>query len=235
MMSWMLRLLSVVLLSSLVLGCGPRESASGVAQAEASPPVQAAPAAPAAPATPPSAASAAKSDDATEKRAAELVGQLGAPDYQAREKASGELAALGKKALPELEKAAGSADAEVAKRAKELIEQIKYAEEEAQAPEIPGLAENFKGVRPGGHGPGVVRGLVIQGGPGVQVGPTVRSGGDTRNVGNDKGSISTSESSEGPLTLTISPKGGEAKTYQAGSREEFKKKYPRLYAKYFGE
>jgi hypothetical protein len=231
MIRGVLAVLSASWFSLSFAGCNSKQSAVDAPRAEVAEPakeqVKAAPVAPEAKTT---AATPAAGDEG--KRAAELVGGLGSPDYPTREKAAGELAAMGRKALPELEKAAGSSDAEVAARAKGLVERIKWQEEEAHAPEVPGLAEMLKGVRASGHGPGGGLQLRVQGGPGVVVGPTVRTGGDTRTVSNDQGSVSTGENSDGAVSLTIKPKDGEAKSYSAVSREEFKKRYPKLYAKY---
>ena len=53
-----------------------------------------------------------------------LVKDLGADEWAARENASKELLAIGKPALPALKEAAKSKDAEVASRAKDLIEKV---------------------------------------------------------------------------------------------------------------
>lgn len=225
-----MRTLAFLCAASLMLaaGCAGRGASPAAAVPEPTPAAAAAPAIAPAPALAPA--------ESEAERIQRLVKQLGDAEFAAREQASRELAALGKKALPALEAAASDGDAERSARAKALIERINAAEEEAQAPDIPGLAEQLRGVRAGGHGPGTSGPQIrIQAGPGVQVGRMVRTGQDTRTVGNDKGSATVVESSEGTVSLTLTPKGGQAKTFSAASREEFKRKYPNLYAKYFGE
>jgi HEAT repeat protein len=62
--------------------------------------------------------------DASRARAADLVRRLGDDDFTAREKASAELVALGRAALPALKRAAADPDAEVARRAAECLRLI---------------------------------------------------------------------------------------------------------------
>ncbi|HMF14544.1 MAG TPA: peptidylprolyl isomerase, partial [Gemmataceae bacterium] len=67
-------------------------------------------------------------EDARDKVAA-LVRDLGADDFQVRERASKELVTLGKKAAPLLRQAKDSRDAEVARRAKACLEKIEQKQE----------------------------------------------------------------------------------------------------------
>jgi HEAT repeat protein len=62
--------------------------------------------------------------EATRARARELIKQLGDDSFDVREKASQELAALGRPALPALTDATKSPDAEVARRAADCVRQI---------------------------------------------------------------------------------------------------------------
>ena len=62
---------------------------------------------------------------ATPQRIAELVAQLGAPVRMDRDLAAGELAGLGAAALPALEGALNNPDAEIRRRAGELVEQLR--------------------------------------------------------------------------------------------------------------
>jgi len=57
-------------------------------------------------------------------RLAGLIKQLGSDEWKDREAASGEIEKLGKKALPALEEAAKSSDAEISTRAKALIAKL---------------------------------------------------------------------------------------------------------------
>lgn len=60
--------------------------------------------------------------DVSPERLAALVKQLGDDDFDAREKASAALKALGARALPALRRAAGDADPEVKRRAQECLD-----------------------------------------------------------------------------------------------------------------
>lgn len=63
--------------------------------------------------------------EATHKLIAQCVVDLGNPQFRVREKASAELLALREKAYPAVSKVSKSTDAEVAKRANELLEKIR--------------------------------------------------------------------------------------------------------------
>src|SRR5262245_54326153 len=67
-------------------------------------------------------------DDETRKKIQDLVGQLGAEEFAAREKATEELRKIGKAAEPALRKAAASEDPEVRSRVKGLLEDLAQAE-----------------------------------------------------------------------------------------------------------
>ncbi|HEV3084596.1 MAG TPA: HEAT repeat domain-containing protein [Gemmataceae bacterium] len=60
----------------------------------------------------------------SEKEIKPLIDQLGSERFKDREQAAHELARLGKSALPGLRKATESPDAEVRRRAQQLVEQI---------------------------------------------------------------------------------------------------------------
>ena len=96
---------------------------------------------------------------------------------------------------------------------------------------MPGTAKALRGnrganvgmqIRMGGNGVQVVNGQVIGGRINMQ---------QVRTVGTDEGTATISESNEG-ITLVLKPKEGEAKTFSAPSREEFKEKFPKLYKQY---
>jgi len=235
-------------MSLLALGCA-QQAPAPAAQADAPKPAaeQPAPAPKAAPpAAPETPAKAPAAEPPKGDRAAGLIEQLGSTDYAKREAATKELAAMGKEIIPALEKAAKDPDAERAGRARDLITLLGASEEDAKAPDIPGLAE---AVRSNSGGPNVVvnggglqvgvQVVAVAGGGGAKGAGNVRtrfemSDGETKRiVENDSGSATVAESKNG-FSLTLAPKGGEAKTYSAASREEFKKKYPKTYAKYFG-
>jgi HEAT repeat protein len=78
-----------------------------------------------------------------EKRAAELVAELGNTDYAVREKASRQLKALGPAALPALRRAAQSADAEVKRRARDCLGSV----EAGLRPEVAGAAARLLAAR----------------------------------------------------------------------------------------
>jgi hypothetical protein len=59
-----------------------------------------------------------------EKELKRLIDQLGSERFKDREEATHELSKLGKSALPSLRKATHSPDAEVRRRAQQLVEQI---------------------------------------------------------------------------------------------------------------
>ncbi len=61
---------------------------------------------------------------APEKEMKRLIDQLGSERFQDREQATRQLAQLGKSALPGLKEATQSPDAEVRRRAQQLVEQI---------------------------------------------------------------------------------------------------------------
>jgi hypothetical protein len=63
--------------------------------------------------------------DETKKRIAEAVGELGNPQFRIREKATADLVALREKAYPAVLTVANSSDAEVSKRAKDILEKIR--------------------------------------------------------------------------------------------------------------
>ena len=181
-------------------------------------------------------------------RIAALVEQLGSTDYEKREAATKELAAIGKPALPALEATSKDLDAERASRAKDLAIRIGASDEEARAPEIPGLAEAMRGMAGpsttvvNGNGGVIQLGVQVAGGRAAAGGPgghvntrfEMTDGESRRTVENDKGSATVAEGKNG-FSLTLTPKDGEARTFPAGSRAEFAKKYPNLYAKYFGK
>jgi hypothetical protein len=60
----------------------------------------------------------------SEQEMKRLIAQLGSARFKDREQATYELAKLGKSALPSLKEATNSADAEVRRRAQQLVEQI---------------------------------------------------------------------------------------------------------------
>jgi len=239
-------LVVAVSLGMLALGCARKEAAAPMPK-ETLKPAAEAPAGPAKATQPepaPAAAPEAKAPTAKPSgsdRIAALIVQLGDQDYAVREQATKELAALGKSAESALEAAAKSPDAETAIRAKDLLGRLKGSAEEAEAPEIPGLAEAVRGNRGGGiqvqaGAGGQVRVVAqAQAGGGMQVIQTVSGGNSARTVSNDNGSATVGEGADGAVSLTLTPKGGQAKTFSAASREEFKKKYPNLYAKYLGD
>jgi hypothetical protein len=65
------------------------------------------------------------------EQARKLVAQLGADDFEEREQAQEGLLALGKAAVPELERAAKSSDVEVARRAKECLTRLEVGDDSA--------------------------------------------------------------------------------------------------------
>jgi hypothetical protein len=67
---------------------------------------------------------AADASTVAEKDISRLIGQLGSERFQERENATQELSRLGKSALPGLKKASNSPDAEVRRRAGQLIRQM---------------------------------------------------------------------------------------------------------------
>jgi hypothetical protein len=201
-------------------GCGVKERGPGSPSAAVPVPAAAEKPAPAKapePAAPPrpEAAPAPTAPVPAEARVAALIARLGADDWQTREQAGNELVAIGQPAVAALEAARKSPDAEVARRAGETIERIKGAAEEAQAPEIPGLAAGLKATLAQNH---------------VSPGMTC-SAGDPKG----KGTVTASMVPGGGVRLTIAPKDGEAKTYTASNLGAFKVLYPKLYEKYFGE
>jgi hypothetical protein len=70
-------------------------------------------------------------DAGSAERVAKLIAGLGSSEYAQREAASKELVRLGQRALPALEKAASSADAEVAERARAAAAAIRESSREA--------------------------------------------------------------------------------------------------------
>ena len=76
-------------------------------------------------------------------RIKELIDKLGSADFTSREGATHELFALGRRSLPQLQEAAKDRDAEVARRAKQLIERIELAPEH----HLPGAALRMLAVR----------------------------------------------------------------------------------------
>ena len=201
-------------------GCGVKErgpnsppAAAPVLTAAEKP----APAKAAEPAAPPrpEAAPAPTAPVPAEARVAALIARLGADDWPTREQAGNELVAIGQPAVAALEAAGKSPDAEVVQRARETIERIKGAAEEAQAPEIPGLAAGLKAILAQNHfSPGMTC-----------------SAGDPQG----KGTVTASMVLGGVVKLTIAPKGQEPRTYTAPSLGAFKTLYPKLYEKYFVE
>jgi hypothetical protein len=67
------------------------------------------------------------SEEDTQAQIEKLIRDLGADEFRTRESATDRLSIIGEKALPQLEKALKSEDAEVRKRARELHEQIATA------------------------------------------------------------------------------------------------------------
>jgi len=161
----------------------------------------------------------------------ELVRQLGDDDFKKREAASAELAKIGKPAVPALKEAKKNPDLEVARRAEEVLARIENRTAEATAPDMPGTAKALRGNR-GAH-----VGMQIRMGEGIQAGEGVRIIGgrvnmqNVRSVRTEEGTATISESNEG-ITLVLKPREGEAKTFSAPSREEFKEKFPELYKQY---
>ncbi len=78
-----------------------------------------------------------------EKRAAELVAQLGDEQYARREQATRQLKALGQAALPALRRAAQTGDAEVKRRARDCVSSI----EAGRRPELAGAAARLLAAR----------------------------------------------------------------------------------------
>jgi outer membrane biosynthesis protein TonB len=190
----------------------PAPAAKEPAPAPAPTPAPTPVAAPAKPAPAPTPAPAPAAKVPEGDRPAALIVQLGDKEYAVREKAGEELAAMGKKVLPLLEEATRNPDAEISRRAAELIERIKGSEEEAGVPDIPGVTQNFK------------RGLAQNS---LTPGMTM-SAGDPKG----QGAVTASMVVGGEVRLTVAPKGAEAKTFTAPSLREFEIKYPKLYAKY---
>jgi len=114
----------------------PPAATPGTATAEGAVPLKASE--PAKPETPPSATEA--------ERIKKVIKQLGAEEFEEREKATAALMALGRKALPFLEEAAKSADLETANRAIELAWKLLWPFDAAEAGRRQKLAAEALGV-----------------------------------------------------------------------------------------
>jgi len=78
-----------------------------------------------------------------------LIDQLGSERFEDREQATQELSKFGKSALPSLKEAAKSADAEVRRRAQQLIERISAADRERELAKLQGTWRVVSIVRDG--------------------------------------------------------------------------------------
>lgn len=148
-------------------------------------------------------------DQDVKARAEELVRQLGSDDVAERERATEELSKLGTEAIPVLEEAAKSTDAEVQWRAEKALAKIR----EAQQPKTQPQEKRPKQTRKRSGFSSSVRIQII--GPGrVQI----------RRDGSGHISVKVTEEDENGEQVT--------RTYEADSVEEFQEKYPEIAKKY---
>jgi len=188
-----------------------------------------------------------------------LIDRLGAEDFAARRKAEQDLLALGKSAVPELEKAAKDhRDAHVRFEATKLLKKIRAG----RAGEKPLAERGADGTRDDGRESAqrrrieeMIRRLEAQGllgekemerlrkaleegGPLIGGGRLAPPGGGAMqgHVINGDRRIDFRRDGEGRVVVTIT-EDGETKKYEAGSMEELKKKAPEVHAlvtKHFG-
>jgi hypothetical protein len=152
-----------------------------------------------------------------------LIQQLGADDFQAREKASEALKKIGRPAEEALRKAAESPDAEVRTRAKEILEHLARGEKPAPPAEKPRRAPRalpgFPGA-PGFRGSSVVVSSV--------------NGDTTYKIvpGDGQEPITFEKKADGSVKLEYKDEKGESRTAGAGSIEKFAKDHQALAQKY---
>jgi hypothetical protein len=156
-------------------------------------------------------------------RIAQLVGQLGAEDFQTREQASEELRKLGRSALPALKEAAKSEDPEVQQRAQAIIARIEKGEPTD-------LANRDWRALPGPWG-------LVGGHRNVRV--TVVDGVKTIDAQENGRKIRITEDANGiDMTITENRDGKEvSEQFQAKDAEELKKNHPNaheVYQRYAG-
>ena len=191
-------------------------------------------------------------------RASELIEKLGAEDFAVRKQAERDIMALGKDALPALDKAAEvHADAHVRFEAAKLAKRIRALRPGEKALAEPGAGGAKPDDRSSAHRrrlEEMIRRLEAQGlldeeqlerlrkaledgGPAVGFGLQPPSGGSMQGhaVTGDR-RIDFQRDGEGRVTVKIT-EGGETKTYEADSMEELEKKAPEVHAlvqKHFG-
>jgi hypothetical protein len=182
-----------------------------------------------------------------------LIKQLGAEGWADRVEAAEKIKKFGKVALPALKRAAKSKDQEVSERAKDLIEKIGEdagfhledppKEEPPGVLRLPGLTNaGTMTIKDGGRMN--TGGISIQSNPGGSVtlvgdkvtyegtGGTIKAGNVTA-IGNEKEEVMIIDD-RGKFVVKIRPgeKGAKIRVYPAKSRADFKKKYPKTYARH---
>jgi hypothetical protein len=143
-------------------------------------------------------------DEETTKKIDALIRDLGAEDFETREKASAELRKIGKPAVPALRKAAESEDAEVKMRAKAILEELEKPAKEKPKIGIGGSRITVKSVN------GDTSYIIVP------------SNGDA---------ITLTRAKDGAVQLDYT-EAGQAKTAKAESLAKFLETHPELAKKY---
>ncbi len=151
-----------------------------------------------------------------------LIKNLGAEDWQTREKVTEELKAMGEASLPALQKATESDDPEISWRAKLIMRSIEKSKKKRMQVEShhearPQVQQRFIKLWPGKTLSSRVKIFINGSGPGAK-------------------SFSFSTDASGKVTATVQEENQDGKvqekTYTAENMEEFKKKYPELVKQY---
>lgn len=193
--------------------------------------------------------------------ARKLVGQLGAEDWETRDKARRELKAMGQTAMPELLEALSSRDAEIAATAAELLEALGCDVKNIRAEREARQAVGGRKYRPG-EDLGVANVITTDGckqmrrvvwavdadgtptivnmpieekpaQPAAQPAPAGDPGGLTIATG-PEGDLRVAETKDG-IEIKFSPRDGAPRTYEAKDRAELKQKQPEVCRLYLPE
>lgn len=162
-------------------------------------------------------------DDEQARKIQDLVKQLGADEFAAREKAGEELRKIGRPALDALRKAAESEDPEVRTRARGLVGEIEKSEEkQVEVPKTPQTPR--RPARP-------VPDLDFSGGS-----VSIMTSGDSTTYkitpGDGSPPIAFQRTSKGPVKLDYTDEKGQKKSVEAESLEKFLKDHKEIAARY---
>lgn len=156
--------------------------------------------------------------DASRDRVARLVKDLGADDATTRDRATKDLERIGEPATPALREAAKSDDPEVAWRARTLLDHIDAARPERESENGPAGGTQVRPPAPGKSGATRLHSFNFRFDPGASNSSVIIT-----QDGSGRVSVSVTEEANGRKT---------AKTYEAESAEDFKRKYPDVARKY---